>query len=402
MYYSAFLRQLTRTVCVFILFNSAVLHAAQNSITNNPISNLNIGLTALFSAGGSTVDNATISDLQAGGHDPAKNGFTVQNVELTMKATVDNYFDAQSNFIFLIDAAGETVVELEEAFLTTRQLDGGLQIKAGQYFTEFGRQNVQHPHSWSFADQPVILSRLFGGDGLRSQGLRLSWLMPTDWFSEFFIGAQNAKGETVSSFLNADGEDVAGYILTDRNARDSSDLLYSARWLNAFDLSDSISINFGISALQGPNASDTDSNTKIIGSDLYIKWQAINSQRGFPFVAWHSEFLQRDYEALNQTDPNHQLLSDSGYFSQILWGFKPGWVVGLRIEDAHSEGDNSSDPTRDDRQRVSANISWYLSEYSKLRIQYNRDEAQHLVDQTADSIWLQLEFNMGSHAAHSF
>lgn len=402
MNHSLSLQQLTRIICVFIVFNSYALNASQTSTTNNTISNLNIGLTALFSAGGSTVDNATISDLQAGGHDPAKNGFSVQNIELTMSATVDNYFDAQSNFIFLINAAGETVVELEEVFLTTRQLSGGLQIKAGQYFTEFGRQNMLHPHNWSFADQPVILSRLFGGDGLRSQGLRLSWLMPTGWFSEFFIGAQNAKGETASSFLNAAGEDVAGYTLIDRTARDSGDLLYSARWLNSFDLSDSVSMNFGMSGLWGPNATDTDSNTKIIGSDLYIKWQAINSQRGFPFVAWHSEVIEREYEALNQTDPAHQLLSDSGYFSQILWGFKPGWVAGLRIEEAHSEGDNSTDPLRDDRQRLSANISWYLSEYSKIRLQYNRDDAQHLVDETVDSIWLQLEFNMGSHAAHSF
>ncbi|MDH5394492.1 MAG: hypothetical protein OEY11_15010 [Gammaproteobacteria bacterium] len=391
-----------RFACVLFIFNSNSLYAIEAVSNKAQSRGMDIGLTALFSAGGSSVDNLTLSDLQAGGHDPARNGFTVQNVELSIAATIDSYFDAQSNFIFLINAEGETVVELEEAFLTTRQLAAGLQLKAGQYFTEFGRQNSLHPHSWSFADQPVILSRLLGGDGLRSQGLRLSWLMPTDWFSELLIGAQNAKGETAQSFLNAAGEDVAGYILIDRRARNSGDLLYSARWLNAADISDTISMNVGVSGLWGPNASDTESDTTIIGSDFYIKWQAINSQRGYPFVAWHSEIVQREYEALNQTNPAHEILVDSGYFSQISWGFKPGWVAGLRIEEARSEGDNSTDPMRDNRQRLSTNITWYLSEYSKLRLQYNQDKTEHLADETAHSIWLQLEFNMGSHAAHSF
>ena len=34
-----------------------------------------------------------------------------------------------------------------------------LQLKGGQFFTEFGRQNPQHPHSWAFVDQPLVLNR---------------------------------------------------------------------------------------------------------------------------------------------------------------------------------------------------------------------------------------------------
>lgn len=116
-----------------------------------------------------------------------------QNVELSIGATVDPYFDGQTHLIFLIDADGETVVELEEAFFTTRSLPWGLQVKGGQFFTEFGRQNKQHPHTWAFVDQPVVLSRFFGGDGLRSQGVRTSWLIPTDWYSEFYLGSARPK-----------------------------------------------------------------------------------------------------------------------------------------------------------------------------------------------------------------
>ena len=228
---------------------------------------LKIGLSGLFAGGGSSVDNDALSRLQGGAHDPNQNGFVVQNVELSIGATVDPYFDAKAHLIFQIDSDGETVVELEEAFFTTRSLPGGLQIKGGQYFTEFGRQNKRHPHSWSFVDQPVVLSRFFGGDGLRGQGARLSWLTPTDWYSELIVGLQNAKGETMTSFLNAPGEEIGGHTLLDRDARRFGDLLYTARWLNGFDLSDTISMNLGVSGLWGPNASGDNTDTRIVGTD---------------------------------------------------------------------------------------------------------------------------------------
>lgn len=365
-------------------------------------SGFQIGLTGLFAAGGSSVDNALLKNLQAGAHDPNQNGFTVQNVELSIGGTVDPYFDAQAHIIFQIDADGETVVELEEAFLTTRGLPWGLQVKGGQYFTEFGRQNPQHPHTWAFVDQPVVLSRFFGGDGLRSQGARIAWLMPADWYSELYFGIQNPKGETVTSFLNVPGEDIGGHTLIDRDARNFSDLLYTARWLNGFDVSDSVSMNFGVSGLWGPNASGTTTDTAIYGADLYLKWQPAYTQRGFPFVSWHTEVLERRYEAGDPGDPAQETLKDRGLFTQALWGFKPGWVAGLRWEYATADDDTAADPLRDTRKRLSPNLTWYPTEYSKLRLQYNRDWTEHLPEKTADSLWLQWEFSLGSHAAHVF
>lgn len=365
-------------------------------------SGFQIGLSGLFSFGGASVDNDALGNLQGGGHDPKQNGFTVQNVELSIGGTVGPYFDAQANIIFQIDEDGESVVELEEAFFTTRSLPWGLQVKGGQYVTEFGRLNPQHPHSWAFADQPVVLTRFFGGDGLRSQGARVSWLMPTDWYSELYFGAQNPRGETVTSFLNAPDEEIGGHTLIDRKVRDAGDLLYTARWLNGFDLSDTVSMNVGVSALWGPNASGTTTDTSIYGADLYLKWQPVYNQRGFPFVAWHSEVLQRRYEAGDAGDPGRETLKDWGMFTQAQWGFKPGWIAGLRAEYATADGDTSTDPLRDTRKRLSPNLTWFPTEYSKLRLQYNRDWAEHLPGNSADALWFQVEFNLGSHAAHVF
>ena len=368
-----------------------------------------IGLSASTAVGGSNANNGVLANLQRGHHDPNRNGFTLQSAELFLGGSVDPYFDAQASIALNIDGEGETTVELEEVFAQTRMLPYGLQLKAGQYYTEFGRHNPMHLHQWDFVDQPVILGRLFGADGLRSQGARVSWLTPLPWFSEITVGAQNSKGETAVSFLGEEDEDVGGFTQMERGERNFADLIYSARWLNGVDVTDNVSVNAGLSVAIGPNATGSDNMTYIYGADIYAKWQPANTERGFPFFAFQGEALYREFEAGDNSDPNRMTLKDWGFYAQGLWGFTPGWVAGLRVGHANAhEGlsDKGNDVLRDGRWRVSPNITWYPSEFSKIRLQYNRDWAEHLDgterDGTADTVWLQLEFSLGGHFAHTF
>ena len=377
--------------------DSGTVGSANNSMQmSNP---MQMGLSSLFAFGAASEADKTVQDLQGGGHDPHRNGFTVQNVELTLGGAVDPYLDAQANIVLQIDDAGDTVVELEEAYALTRGLPGGLQVKAGQFFTEFGRQNPTHPHTWAFIDQPVVLNRVFGPDGLRSQGARVSWLALTPWYSELYVGAQNPSGPTTTSFMFSPNEVVGEHVLEERSTRR---MLYLLRWLNGFDVGDSVSVNLGLSGLNGPNATGSDTTSRIYGADAYLKWTPVQNQRGFPFVAWQSELIQRRYEAGDAAAADHEVLKDWGGYTQALWGFQPGWVAGLRWERADGNGAGSStDPLRDARMRVAANMTWYPTEYSKLRLQLNRDDAEHL-DKKVNAIWLQMEYNLGSHAAHTF
>jgi hypothetical protein len=93
-------------------------------------------LRRLFCAGTSTT--ADVPSIETGGHDPAQRGFTVQNTEMVLEGAVDPYFRAQANLVFQLDENGETVSELEEAYLISSSLPHNLQLKAGTYFTEFG------------------------------------------------------------------------------------------------------------------------------------------------------------------------------------------------------------------------------------------------------------------------
>jgi hypothetical protein len=381
---------------------------------------IDISLDALFAAGASTERDSSIQNLEGGDHDPRRRGFTVQQAELSFSGAVDPYFTGEAHIVYLIDpAVGETRVELEEAFLTTQSLPYGLQLKGGFYLTEFGLMNPTHPHAWDWMDQPVINTRLFGPDGLRQAGVRLGWLTPLPWFSELYFGVQNANGETGSSFLaNAkffEERPIGGRPFVERDVRSLKDLLYSVRWENFWNLSDTVSTKLGVSGLFGPNTTGPDGDTRIYGADLKLRWRPANNFRGWPFFLWQSEVMARDYTAdrfFDDSNPDRiinlprETLRDWGFYTQALYGFQYGWAGGLRYEYASGSGESvggrDADPFRDDRHRISPLLVWHPSEFSRIRLQYNYDRAEHLEHKDAHSVWLGVEFLYGAHPAHKY
>ncbi|MEW6156982.1 MAG: hypothetical protein AB1813_06080 [Verrucomicrobiota bacterium] len=389
---------------------------------------LNLSFDGLFAAGTSTAEE--VSELQLGGHDPNQRGFTVQNLEAVLNGTVDPYFRAQGNLIFLIDREGESLLEVEEAYLETLSLPANLQIKGGQFFSEFGRHNQVHPHAWDFVDVPLVNARLLGPDGLRNPGGRISWLMPTPFYSELFLAIQNGSGETAFSFRNTHEEEAYfGRLSSESRLKSFSDLLFVPRYAVSFDLTDTQTLLAGVSGAFGPNASGNDTATRILGADLYWKWKSATHSKGFPFVSFQTEAMLREYDAgafsedldgsgaLDPGEPDlngdgvadflpRETLNDYGFYSQLLYGFKPGWVAGLRGDfvDRSSAGFYEQilgeDPVRAQRWRISPNLTWYPSEFSKIRLQYNYDRRARLGSD--HSIWLQFEFLLGTHGAHKF
>ncbi|MEP6551090.1 MAG: hypothetical protein ABJB95_07895, partial [Gemmatimonadales bacterium] len=293
---------------------------------------MNIGFVALTDAGWSTEPN--VGSIQVGDHDPHVNGFSIPNVELTLDGAVDPYFKGFSNIVYKIDPGGGTGVELEEAYVLTTSLPANLQLKVGQFFAEFGRQNNQHPHAWSFVDEPLVLNRMFGPDGLRSQGLRLSWLLPTPFYTEALITVANATGGTTSSFRSPDSPEIHGGVVDTTPVQHPSGLLLVPRVNTSFDLTETQTIVLGASAAFGPNNSGPNARTRVYGVDGYWKWKPAAAQAGFPFLSLQSEAMWRSYDAaqrIAEADPlvtlPSEALKDRGAYAQLLWGIKPRIVA---------------------------------------------------------------------------
>lgn len=410
---------------------------------------MDIGLVGTFAAGGSTAKDIE-GGTQLGGHDPNQRGFTLQGIEAVFSGAVDPYFRGNVALNFALDADGESFLEVEEAWLETMALPGNLSLRGGQIWADFGRQNATHLHTWAFVDAPLVNGRFLGPDGLRNPGARLSWLAPLPFYSELSLGVQNSQGETAASFRSAGhshgGEEEEGVPFAyrhpdnDRGVGGVGDLLFSPRYAVSFDLSDTQVLLAGASAAFGPNSRGGegagDTVTQIYGLDLTWKWKPGRQQGGFPFVTWQTEAMLMKYDAgafdwdedgnaaaspgevLNTATGlpailRGETLTDYGFYSQVSYGFTKGWIAGLRFDHVTStRGDYEKlnltldgealgrDPLRAPRWRLSPNLTWLPTEFSKIRLQYNYDDRDGFgVDH---SVWLQFEFSLGAHGAHKF
>jgi hypothetical protein len=369
---------------------------------------MNISLDGLFALAYSSAND--LDNIEVGDHDPQQRGFNARNIELAFDGAVDPYFEGFANIVFKLDNDNETDVEVEEAFMQTTSLPYNLQLKAGQFFAAFGRLNPTHPHTWDFADTPLVNGLFLGPDGLRGVGAQTSWTLPLPWYSQLIFASQNGRGSTGFSFRNP-GDDGMFFdrVTTDREARGLQDFVWIPRWENSVDLSPTQVVLAGVSGAFGSNETGANSRTQIYGGDLFYKWKSSHAEGGFPFVKWQTEGMYRRFEAgrgVDQSFPVAETFHDWGIYSQVLWGFKKGWVAGVRGDYVHMQDSHFTDDLdRQSRSRVSANLTWYPTEFSKLRLQYNHDfleENFFLSEREVDSIFLQFEFILGAHGAHKF
>jgi hypothetical protein len=326
--------------------------------------------------------------LQTGSHDPGVNGFNLQQLELSVNAVVDPYFRFDSNIVF-----SQFGVEIEEAYATTTSLPGNLQLRGGQFLTRFGRINPTHLHAWDFVDQPFAIGRVFGGEGNRGLGVEASWLTPLPWYVELVGSATDASGgATARSFL---GTDIGG-------VTSPLDFQFTGAVKQFFEVSDDLSLMWGLSGANGPNPTGYGNRTDVFGSDVYLKYRPLTGG-SFTIVALQAEVLYRRRQV-----PDDVLWDVNGY-GQLTWRFLQRWATAARYElgtPARSlDGGLAPDPLDPDweanRQRISANVSFYPTEFSRLRLQGATDLVGWR-DRPDYSVFLALEVVMGAHGAHAF
>jgi hypothetical protein len=327
-------------------------------------------------------------NLQTGGHDPIENGFNLQQLELSVGAAVDPYFRFDANIVF-----GQFGVEIEEAYATTLALPERLQLRAGQFFTRFGRMNAAHPHAWDFVDQAFALGRVFGGEGNRGLGTELSWLSPLPWYVELVGSVTDAGGDgTARSFYGAE----------DLGVESPFDLQYTLALKQFFPLGDDWSLAWGLSGASGPNPTGRDNRSEVYGTDLYLKWRPISFQSD-QFVALHAEWLYRRRQVPDA------VLQDVTGFASVVFRFAQRWAVAGRYEYGSAAVDSGFDAASDyldpewdaGRTRTTLSATFWPTEFSRIRLQGSAD----MPGWEDDPIWatfLALEVVTGAHGAHKF
>ena len=321
---------------------------------------------------------------QTGGHDPQETGFALQQLEMTIGASVDPFLRFDGNLVFSLFG-----VELEEAYATTLALPANLQLRAGQFLTRFGRINATHPHAWHFVDQPIVIGKMFGSEGSRGLGGELSWLAPLPWFLEGVLSVTNADGECCArSFFGADAIGIETPL----------DLLVTGAVKQFWPLTDDLSLLVGVSTQLGPNATGNLNRTEILGADLVLRYRPTQiADAGRWSLSLESEAIVRGRQVPFGT------LHDGGGYVQLVWGINPEWETAVRYELVSGVVDDPLDPEWTTwRQRGSAQLTYYPSHFSRVRVQGGVDHLAWQQGLPAFSVMTSLEILVGAHGAHSY
>ncbi|QYZ65227.1 MAG: hypothetical protein OI74_08015 [Gammaproteobacteria bacterium (ex Lamellibrachia satsuma)] len=364
-------------------------------------------------------DSWTLPGFQVGGEAGLKpEGLSLTETELTASANVDDWFFAQIT-IGLHEEEGSTEADLEEAFVDTLNLPAGFGLRIGRFFAETGYTNTKHTHAWDFADVSLT-SQAFLGQQYRDDGLRLTWLAPTDTFLEF--GMEALRGERFPT--GGDGNKLLG------GAQN-----YFAR-LGA-DVGVSNSFRVGLSHMRAEpkdrqaghaHAGHADEifsfagDSNLTALDFVWKWAPNGDARTRNFV-FQTEYFHRDEDGMvTFTDDTGEAIlpydgTQQGFYAQGVYQFMPRWRAGFRYDKLWSDNNlrvasNTSGEADDDILDESGLLGghdpwrWTLmadyshSEFSRLRVQYARDHSRP--GDADDQFQLQYIMTLGAHGAHKY
>jgi len=331
--------------------------------------------------------------LQTGEHDPDRSGFKLQQLELAVGASVDPFARFDANIVLKGDE-----LEIEEAYATTLALPFSLQARAGAFLTRFGRQNEQHPHAWSFTDQPLVYGKVFGGDNNRGLGAELSWLTPLPWFTTISAAVQEAAGGCCArTFAPEETPQL----------RSPLDLVTTAVVEQFFPLGDDLSLLWGVSA---QTAASSAGRAEIAGTDLLLRYAPV-AGHGRWSLDWQTEVIGR---ARHDVDPllgalaaapsptSAAPLLDVGGYTQLVWRIDPQWEIGARFEYVSGVVDDPLDPDWTGRRlRTAAQTTFYPSHFSRVRLEASVDQPSWL-GAPIFAVMAQLEVLIGAHGAHPY
>jgi hypothetical protein len=296
--------------------------------------------------------------------------------EVSFRAVVDPYMRADFYLAF-----GEEGVELEEGFATLTALPGNLQAQVGKMRAAFGKVNALHTHLLPWADRPLVIDNLVGGEeGLSDAGVSVARLMPIG--NVFFeVTGQVFRGDAAGGELYQSSQ--------------PGDLSYVGHLRGYFDITESTNLDFGGSYSRGHNAAgvvdDVDIGrftTQLFGVDATFRWRPLTR-------AIYRQFVARTEYIRSHRDQFDGLQQAGGFYLSGDYQFARRWWIGGRLD--HSG--RADDASLLDRGQ-SFLLTFKPSEFSQLRGQYRR--TAYADGPTAHEFLMQFQFAIGAHGAHPF
>lgn len=299
----------------------------------------------------------------------------LDEAEASFQAIVDPY--ARADFFL---SAGPDGLDIEEGYITFPTLPGGLLMKVGKMKAQFGKVNTMHSHVLPWADVPLPMLNLLGGeDGLADSGISVSKLIMNPFV-----------------FLEATGEVYDGNDNVFVN-HTRSHLAYLGRLRGYRDLGEATNIDVGTSFAIGHNGLTSDSMTKLFGIDATLRYRPLQQALYKKFLL-RTELYWSRRDVAAPSDVSVTALTPSNAFGAYVSGeyqLTRRLFGGVRFDTSERAQDAALKDTSQ-----SLLLTFWPSEFSQVRGQYRR--TRYAEGTTANELLFQFLFSIGAHGAHVF
>jgi hypothetical protein len=311
---------------------------------------------------------------------------SLREIELGLQGVLDPY--ARADFFLTSEDGGN--ISVEEGYMTWLTLPWGLQAKTGIIRTSFGKMNKVHRPEINQIDYPKPIKNFLGTEGQKEPGISISKIIPNPW---------DIYSELIGEILTPSDEGVKG-----------KDQIYLAHLRNYFDITDSSSLEFGLS-FQTRDISDTNDATvtqrnfrqTMEGIDITFRWEP-PGQKLYKSFIWQTEFFASQRETGSFDEEGFTVdvkdMNSLGFYTFGEYQLTQRLSAGMRF-------DYSQFPTndKDSEWSISPYLTFWQSEFSRLRLEYTHSERNSVtmpVEEGDNSLTLQATFTLGAHRPHPF
>lgn len=343
---------------------------------------------------------------------PGSRSFSLGESELTLSANADHLFKGS----LTLAVSAENELEVEEAKLETLALPGGSNLLAGRFLSGIGYLNAEHSHVWQFVDLPLLYQAFYGGQ-YKNDGVQLRWLAPTTFYLELAAEAGNGAAHPGSESNHNGAGAVAGFVRVGDDIGSSASWQANV-WYQQSKVQQRVYTDVNSAGIEVDNTFS--GRSRSWGLAAVGKWQPFGDS--LRQLKLQGEWLRRDEtgemdydnaaaagEPLSGSYDSQQ----SGWYLQASYRWQRNWQASLRFDrlDSGSQQiglvENGSLSAADfaalagyTPKRAGLALDYLPSEFSRLRLQYNRDDSQ---PQRIDHQWfLNYTVSLGAHGAHGY
>jgi hypothetical protein len=333
-------------------------------------------------------------------------GLQLGHSDLSAAGPLGPWFKAQVGAV-VATHEGKLEKGIEEAWIETTRLPGGLQARAGRFASQVGYLNQQHPHADDFVERPLLYRGFLGGHW-NDDGLRLNWTAPTPFY--LMVGAEAFRGKRLV-------EEVAG------PARRMGATTFVVK--TGADLNRSHSWQLGLSHIRntrealieaheegaeegahehgdehahehGHGAAFSGRRTAMV--DFIWKWAPGGNNRDQQVrVGLEVARISGLGAAFASTD-KHQASALS-----VVWRFRPDWEVGARWDRLRVRMAHDGEVHGGQLNEQALMLAWKPSHMQSLRLQVTSQRDAVEFENPARRAWqLQYVLAFGAHGAHAF